>query len=95
MTAELELAAAMAVVTALIVFEISSRVTAAPSERAEAQLPQRGSAAAVAEFPAGVVAAATTDSADSKIEGTVYPEFYYQLTIQQRRNWRNRNWNKM
>ncbi len=58
-TAELELAAATAVVTAMTVLEITSWVTAAPSERAEAQLPQRGSAAAMAEFPAGVAAAAT------------------------------------
>jgi hypothetical protein len=57
----------------MTVLEISSRLTAAPSERAEAQLPQRGSAAAVTEYAAGVAAAATTAVAAAEVQSGLLP----------------------
>ncbi len=54
---DLELAATTAVVTASTVLGIGSRAATAASERAEAQLPQPGSAATVAELRRGVPSA--------------------------------------
>ena len=87
---ELQLAVAPAVVTALTVLEITSRVAAALSERAEAQLPQRGSAAAVAEFPVGVPAAVTTAVAAAAAPLGA-PSYWGQMSRKLRKNWMNRN----
>ena len=57
--AQVEVATEASPATASAVLEIGSRVAAAPSQKAEAKLPQRGSAAAAARFPTGVAAAAT------------------------------------
>jgi hypothetical protein len=57
------------------------RQTAAPSERAEAQLPQPGSAAAVTEFPAGVAVAATKAVAAAVVPSDA-PPYGGQITRQ-------------
>jgi hypothetical protein len=57
---DLEVAATTAVVTTATVREIGSSVATAPTERAEAQPPQPGSAATVADFTAGMAVAATS-----------------------------------
>ncbi len=58
-TAQVEVAAVASVTTITAVLPIGLRVATVTNETAEAQLPHRGSEAAVTEFPAGVAVAAT------------------------------------